>query len=319
MTPRGALPPQAGFQRQLTRVSRHFQWARANGLGRLIEEDGLDLRSRAGNAARKWRWRHLHGVQPGSAVPVFLVGVQRSGTNMIVKGLEAAPEFEVHNENDRSAFERFRLRPFPAVREIVERSRHRFVLFKPLCDSHRTDELLDTLGATSPGRAIWAYRSVDGRAASALAKFGDVNFRVLRGIAAGRAEGWWQAQRLSEDALAFLRSFDYDAVSPATAAALFWYVRNDLFFHLGLDRRGDVALVSYDAVLADPEARMRELCRFLGFEWSPSLIAHIEPRHPRGRTLEIDGRVRERCAELQERLDTVSASAGSRASGGHRR
>ncbi|MGH3118474.1 MAG: hypothetical protein ACRDQ2_15445, partial [Gaiellales bacterium] len=224
---------------------------------------------------------------------------------MIVRGLEAAPEFEVHNENERRAFERFRLRPLPGIREIVEESRHRYVLFKPLCDSHRTDEVLDTLGTRSPVRAIWAYRAVDGRVASTLAKFGDVNLNVLRTIAAGRGGDWWQAQRMSEETLAFVRGFDYETMTPATGAALFWYVRNALFFELGLDRRDDVALVSYDALLAQPELQMRELCRFLGFEWNPSLVAHVESRSSPGRRVPgIDPHVRERCAELQLRLDS---------------
>jgi hypothetical protein len=243
-------------------------------------------------------------------VAVFLVGVQRSGTNMIVRGLEAAPEFEVHNENDARAFERFLLRPLPVVRDVVNRSRHRYVLFKPLCDSHRTAELLDGFGTLSPARAIWAYRSMDGRVASALAKFGDVNLRVLRGIAAGEGATWWQAQGLSDETIGLLRSFDYDAMSPATASALFWYLRNRLFFDLGLDRRDDVALVSYDAVLADPEARMRRLCGFLAFDWRPELVAHIERRSapPNGSRADIDPRVRSLGDELLQRMNEVVAA-----------
>ena len=304
MTSPTTLPPQSGLARHGLRLARHWQWARSDGLGRLIEEDGLDLRDRLGTAARKWRWRRAQGADPGTAVAVLLVGVQRSGTNMVVRGLEAAPEFEVHNENDRAVFEHFQLRPLPEVRDVVMRSRHRFVLFKPLCDSHRTAELLDDLATTNPAKAIWAYRAVDGRAASAVAKFGDVNRRAMRGIAEGRGTGWWQAQCLSGDILDFVRSFDYDTMSPLTAAALFWYVRNNLVFDLGLDRRSDVALVSYDALIIDPEARMRSLCDFLGFDWRPDLTAHIERRSTAGgRRLDIDRRVRDRCEELQTRLD----------------
>ena len=298
------------WQRQKMRVSRHWHWVRTQGVGRLIEEDGLDLGDRARNAARKWQWRRACGVEAGTAVPVFLVGVQRSGTNMIVRGLESAPEFEVHNENDRRAFERFRLRPLPVVRDIVEESRHRYVLFKPICDSHRTDELLDELGTPTAGRAIWAYRSVEGRVRSTLAKFGDVNLTVMSNIAAGKGERWWQAQRISGETLKFLRSFDYSTMSPATGAALFWYVRNSLFFELGLDRREDVALVSYEAMLADPAGRMQELCAFLGFEWNPALVAHVEARSTPGpQVFNIDPRAREWCRDLHDRLDAHQEAA----------
>src|SRR5207248_1518559 len=157
-------------------------------------------------------------VDAGTAAPVWLVGVQRSGTNMVVRGLEASPEVEVRNENDSKAFERFRLRPDTVLRQIVLASRHRYVLFKPLCDSHRVDELL-ALHTPTSGRAIWAYRGVDGRVRSALAKFGDANLRVLTEIAAGRGGDRWQAQRLSRESLDLIRSFDWPAVSPASAAA----------------------------------------------------------------------------------------------------
>jgi len=292
------------------RVQRHWHWARTQGVGRLIEEDGLDPLARAQSALLKRRWRQAHGIERGTAVPVFLVGVQRSGTNMVVRGLEAAPEFEVHNENDRRAFDRFVLRPLPVIRGIVAASTHRFVLFKPLCDSHRVDKLLDEFKTPGAGRALWAYRSVDGRVASSLAKFGDMNLRVLRAIALGGAGDRWQAQRMSQDTLEFMRSFDYDTMSPATAAALFWWARNRLVFELGLDRRDDVALISYDALLADPESRMRDVCAFLGFGWNPSLIAHIEPRSPGGRIVEIDARVRERCTELSRRLEAARTGTG---------
>jgi hypothetical protein len=240
-------------------------------------------------------------------MPVWLVGVQRSGTNMVVRGLEESPEVEVHNENDRSAFDRFRLRPDAVVREIILASRHRYVLFKPLCDSHRVDELL-ALDTPTAGRAIWAYRGVDGRVRSALAKFGDANLRVLTEIAAGRGGDMWQAQRLSAKSLELIRSFDWTATSPGSAAALFWYVRNSLFFDLGLNRRDDVLLSSYDAVVAAPEAGTKAVASFLGLEWDPSLADHIERRDDdRPPPLELDPRVRRLCDELEARLDTVAA------------
>ncbi|MCU1451669.1 MAG: hypothetical protein JWP02_3839 [Acidimicrobiales bacterium] len=301
------IEDQSGIRHLATKAARHVRWARSDGLARLAEEDDLRPVVRASRAFQKWRWRRTHAVEIGTAAPVWLVGVQRSGTNMVVRGLEASPEVEVHNENDGKAFERFRLRPDPAVRDLVLRSRHRYVLFKPLCDSHRIDDLL-ALDTPTPGRAIWAYRGVDGRVRSALAKFGDTNLRVLTDIAAGRGLDRWQAQRLSGESLELIRSFDWSAMSPASGAAFFWYVRNILFFELGLDRRADVLLAGYDALVADPAAGTRALASFLGLAWHPGLAAHIERRDaPTPPPLDLDARVRQRCQELQERLDGLAA------------
>ena len=298
------------------RVVRHWRWARTEGVRRLIEEDGLDPVTRLPNAWRRWWWARRHPVAPGSATAVFLVGVQRSGTNMVVRAMEAAPEVEVHNENDRRAFDRFRLRSDATVRVIVASSRHRYVLFKPLCDSHRVDRLLDEVVTPGSGRAIWAYRAFEGRARSAVAKFGDANLQALRRIAAGDGAGMWQAERLSPESLDLIAGFDYDRLSRESAAALFWLVRNSLYFELGLDGRPDVTLSSYESLLADPRRALSRLCAFLGVAWHPRLAAHVSPRAPAWRPpLDIDAGIRRRCQELQERLDAALARAGNGGTG----
>jgi hypothetical protein len=299
------LQDQPAPRRLLGRISRHIHWARDQGVGRLIEEDQLNPIERIPLAIRKSRWRRSHSVAP-NAVPVFVVGVQRSGTNMLVRGLERSPEFEVRNENDGEAFERFLLRPDPVVRGIVERSGQRYVLFKPLCDSHRIGSVLDELGTPSPGRAIWAYRDVRGRVRSAVQKFGSANLDALRRIAAGEGETMWQAGGLGSDRLELIRSFDYEAMTPESAAALFWYVRNALYFDLGLDTRPDVVLASYRATVAGPERAMRALCVALDFGYQPALIAHIDARSSRpARPPELDPRIADLCGGLEARLDAT--------------
>ena len=294
-------PRESGAARLRRRLGRHVRWAREQGIGRLIEEDQLNPLERIPLARAKRRWRRAHHVAP-HAVPVFVVGVQRSGTNMLVRGLERSPEFEVRNENDGEAFDRFQLRPDPVIRGVVERSGHRYVLFKPLIDSHRVPQLLDGLGTPSPGRAIWAYRDVDGRVRSSVAKFGDSNLQALRRVAAGDT-AIWQAGGLSSERLAQLGSLDVDALSAESGAAVFWWLRNQLYFDLGLDGRSDVALAWYEATVADPETAIGRLCSFLDFPYRPELAAHIDRRAASDRPpLPLEPRVRELCDALQDRL-----------------
>ncbi|MFI5285587.1 MAG: sulfotransferase [Candidatus Dormibacteria bacterium] len=286
------------------RVRRHLRWGRTEGFSRLVEEDELNPVTRVRVAAAKWGWRRSHPRAPGLATPVYLVGLQRSGTNMLARGLDIAPEFEVHNENDRAVFDHFLLRDDDVIRRVVLASRHEYVLFKPLCDSHRVDHLLDSLGTPSPGRAIWAYRDVDGRVRSAVSKFGRNNLLTLRDIAAGKGAGMWQAQRLSAATLAEIASYDYETMTAETAAALFWWIRNGLYFETGLDRRDDVLLASYRDMLATPVEAMQAICTFLGLTYRPALIEHISPRGAVSRLqLDIDPRVRALCDHLQDRLD----------------
>jgi hypothetical protein len=283
------------------RLGRHARWAREQGLGRLIEEDQLNPLERIPLARAKRRWRRSHHVAP-RAVPVFVVGVQRSGTNMLVRGLERSPEFEVRNENDREAFDRFHLRPDPVIRALVERSGQGYVLFKPLIDSHRVADLLDGLATPSPGRAVWAYRDVDGRVRSSIAKFGDSNLQALRRIAAGDTS-IWQAGGLSPARLDLIASFDLASMSAESGAALFWWLRNQLYFDLGLDRRSDVELAWYEATVGEPERAVARICAFLDFPYRSELAAHIDRRAAEPRPgLDLDPRVRELCDELHARL-----------------
>ncbi|MDQ6877761.1 MAG: sulfotransferase [Candidatus Dormibacteraeota bacterium] len=316
LSAKGRQPERIGIQhlpgplRTLRRLQRHWRWGRAEGFGRLVEEDQLDPRARLAVASRRREWRRHNPVAPGSTTPVFLVGLQRSGTNMVARALEANPEFEVRNENDGAAFDRFRLRPLPVVRDLVMQSQQRFTVLKPLIDSHRVDELLAELGTPSPGKAVWTYRSVDGRVRSAVSKFGDQNLQVVKAIAQGRDADLWQAQRISDKSREFVRALDLDSLTQEGASAVIWYLRNTLYFETGLDARDDCMLISYDRLLDDPQREVGRICDFLGTDFRPEMITGIGRRGgPKQDELPLEPMVRARCNELERRLEEALASA----------
>ncbi len=300
--------------RARARVGRHVQWARQGGVGRIIEEDNLDPRARARAAMARRRWRREHAVAPGLARAVFVVGVQRSGTNMLTHGLDAMPEVEVHNENDKAVFERFQLRSHQVVVETVGMSAHQVVLFKPICDSHDTDLLLEAFrGAANPARALWAFRAVDDRVRSAVAKFGSVNQQVLTRIAREGIGTSWQTGRMSQEVLEQIRACTPASLSAQDGAALFWWMRNNLYFSTGLDRRSDVMPVSYDQIVADPAGRLRAVCDFVGLPYRDEVSAHVDSRSVGRATtrLDLDPRVRALCDDLGARLDAAAAGFGA--------
>ena len=299
--------PQTSRQHLTRKVVRRIHWARTEGLGRVIEEDRLDPRPRLRAAARKRWWRRSHPQAPGTAVPVYVVGLQRSGTNMLMRGLDEAPETEVRNENDRVLFHRFRIRSTDVLRRTVLASRQQFVFVKPICDSQHLDTFLD-LDGLAPGRGVWVYRDPDSRARSEVSKFGPANLLALRDIAAGRGAARWQGERLPQASVDLIASFDLETMTPLTAAVLFWAVRNDLFFELGLDQRDDVLLVSYDAFAAHPSTEMQRLCRSVGVSYRPELDEHVDRRVSHGtQPLEIDPRVRRLATEVHQRLEATRA------------
>ncbi len=291
----------------IRRVKRHWYWARTQGFGRLIEEDELDPRDRFRRASDKRRWRKAHAdVAP--ARPVYVVGVQRSGTNLVVRHLRDYPAVEAHNENSRAAFDRFQLKPDATISDLIRRSRHQFIVLKPLCDSHRTDDLLDGIESDTDARAIWVYRSFDARARSAVAKFGSSNRDVLAAGAAGAWDQTWQLSGVSPANRAFVESLDFTSMSAESGAALFWYLRNSLFFDLGLDQRDDVFLVSYDRLVANPDSGFASIDRFLELEDADPLESEEIRSLKQAAPLEIDPSVRQRCEALQQRLDEAATA-----------
>jgi hypothetical protein len=299
--------PAPGFE-LVPRVRRHWQQLRRDGVSKTLR---ADLR-RSRRVLRRYAWLATHNYAP-RAVPVYVVGVQRSGTEMLLFTLAECPAAEIHNESDDSrAFSNWALRDDGVVRSIVESSRSRWVIFKPLCDSHRIEHLMTGLGAPSPGRSVWIYRSWEGRIRSVLALWPENNRRVLSEIAAGVDR--WEAGGLTPETLELIRSFDYDRLSQASGAALLWYARNSLFFDLGLKARDDVALVSYERFLDDPERSMRGVCEFIGVPFERRMIERIGRRPPAtAGDLDIDPRIRSVCDDLERRLNAeLDARLGTR-------
>jgi hypothetical protein len=311
-----SLPGQA-LSTLVLKIRQNWRWSKTHRWAHLIEEHDLNPVVRARRAIRKGLWRLVHSNARTPAAPVFIVGVQRSGTNLLAHGLDEMAEFQVYNEGNSKAFSKYHFRPLSVIEPLVRQSRAKFVVFKPLCDSHRTPELLDHFQPNA--RAIWAYRNVDGRVRSAVAKFGDSNLRVLRAFAAGEEQKpWnaWQVHRLSAESADFIKSLDFSRISAESAAALFWYVRNLLYFEMGLDRRPDTVLVNYDELLAEPEKTARALCSFLDVPYRSIMISNLDVRRPAQRPpLAIEPRIRQRCSELKQRLDAVCAAQMARLTG----
>ena len=108
-----------------------------------------------------------------------------------------------------------------------------------------------------------------------------------------------------------IRSFDWERMSPASASALFWYVRNRLLFDLDLtDRSRPRGGLVPGARAATPGRRSNRCSTCSDLRFTDDLIAHIDARESASSAgkppLDIDPRVRRLCAELEDRLDAVA-------------
>jgi len=251
---------------------------------------------------RRAAWRAIHDCSP-NATPIYILGVQRSGTNMLLGAFAKAPETEIHNESMNSrAFSVWTLRGDDVVRSLIESSRHRCIIFKPLVDIYRVVHLMEGLGVPSSGRAIWIYRDFADRVRSVYGNWPDSPGEYGLRIATGYRN--WETAGLTEETLSIIDRLDAETMTPASGAALFWYLRNSLFFDLQLAPRPDVALISYDTFIVDPAPLMAQLCDFAGVRFRSEMVSGIARRPPPvSIEIEIDPVIADACDVLRRRLD----------------
>jgi hypothetical protein len=216
--------------------------------------------------------QHWHNPgKPGSR-PAFLLGCGRSGTSMLVLQLGRSWQIDVYNESNPAAFDHWRLRPLPVIREIVGRSRASFTLFKPILDTYRACLLLDNF---PEAKILFAFRHYDDVVNSSLKKFG-VNNRITHVNAwVGEDFAEFADLRPPAETEAFIRTHWQPGLSPESGAALYWLFQNRLFFDLGLvaDRR--VRLVCYESVVNHPATELTAICDFLQIRFEPAMAAGI--------------------------------------------
>jgi len=250
---------------------------------------------------RAYRRETRGGDAPRFAI---VVGCQRSGTDMVLWTLDRSLDVDRFDEDSRVAFADCRIRSPKTRGRLLQGSDAQCVIFKPVCDSHRTDELL---GQHPGGRAIWVYRDYRDVAHSAVQRWGEMNLRFVRELAAGGGD-WgrrqWNRELMSPARLRAVQELVADDLTPHGAAAIYWYLVNDTFFEQQLDRRGEVTIARYEDLVTAPRDEFRRLCRFLEIGYDDGMVHDIFARSARRRSgLPISPKIAEHCEALLARLD----------------
>lgn len=262
-------------------------------------------------AFRGWkRLRQRLARAEGPSTQVFVAGVQRSGTNMLMHVLERSPDTDVVHEGDPRAFDQYVMRALPVVQDLDRRSPAAFFVIKALCELDRIPAFLD---AFDRPRCVWIYRDYRDVANSMLASFRSIPDTVRRLARDGDAVGWW-GQGMSERTRRILGEVTARPVTDHSLAALLWYLRNVLYFEQGLDRDPRVLPVRYETLVASPTREAERVFAFLGIPFSERYTARVHATSVSRRSPpELDEEVETLCRDLLQRLDAAADSTGKAA------
>jgi len=227
---------------------------------------------------------------------------------MAQRTLDRLMEVDKFEEHDPRAFRDCRIVGKEVRDALIERSTAKCVLFKPICDSHRALELF----TEHPGsRAIWIYRDYRDVANSSVEYWGDQTKMYIEDLLDGGGD-WgvsqWNREKVTDECLDEIRQACSDGLCPHGACALFWYMRNRLYFRQNLQDRSDTLLVRYEDTVQKPREEFERMCRFLGLTFDPSIVADIFATSLRRREFpKISPRIERLCDGMMDRLDRAYA------------
>ncbi|MDG1482899.1 MAG: glycosyltransferase [Myxococcota bacterium] len=249
--------------------------------------------------------KHLGQLRYGLTRPRrlgFVFGCQRSGTKMVMKVLDNSPTARIYHEHHGVAFSDFLLRSTPTINMLVNASPAPSQIFKPICDSHRADEILRQHPSA---RGLWIYRDAGDVANSAVAKWGEHQRAIIAAVASGDHTTWgWRTARLPESVVTDIQRVYRDDLTAEEGALLFWYMRNAFFFSLNLHTDSRVRLIRYESLVSEPGRSFQDVFSHLDVAFEPQFVAEVRTdsinrRPPPGAHPDI----RDLCAALQARLD----------------
>jgi hypothetical protein len=230
---------------------------------------------------------------------LLIVGMQRSGTNMLMDAFDKSPNTQVFHDWDARAFEQYQLHDNDPIRQLTRHSRAHTVVFKTLFESTRTTDLLEQL---QPARAIWLLRHYDDVVNSMVKSFGDMSAQLQK-IVADPDSNTPHGRGISADTHAAVGAVHHAGMDAHNTAALLWYIRNSSYLNQGCDQRDDIDLILYEDIVSDPVNQIRGVFERAALPFSACMASHIHAHSVRrDQPSGLDTPVRNLCDDLWQHL-----------------
>jgi hypothetical protein len=230
---------------------------------------------------------------------LFIAGMQRSGTNMLMDALERSFATDVYHEWDERAFVNYQMRDRAVIRGLLRKSHGKVFVIKALCELQELTELM-TIFENS--KTIWIFRQYQDVVNSMIRSFGNMDKQIIR-LANDPDSEAWLGKGMSEQTSAVLRDIVKPDISLASASALQWYIRNVLFFEQGFESNEKVLPVIYEQLVDIPKCEMERIFSFANINYSERIIRNIHSGSVgRRESPVIDAKIKELCSSLQQKI-----------------
>lgn len=209
------------------------------------------------------------------ARPVFIAGMQRSGTTMLMNVFHLRPDTSVFDEaRNSTVFKNFRIRDVGTLRRGLMSQSLPIAVFKVICDSH---EIVSLFEAFPDAKVLWMYRNPGDNADSQLKKF-EHPVKAIKLVHAGEQGGGWFAEGVSENTRRTLHQFRGNELSDFDWACLNWWARNQLFFEQDLASDKRVEVLRYEELVANPIDVMGQVIDWLGMPYHDRSFRFVHSR-----------------------------------------
>jgi hypothetical protein len=252
---------------------------------------------------KQWHLSRIASKKTISKVEcIFIAGMQRSGTNLVMDILERSLDTDIYHERDQRAFDNYEMRDRAVIHDLVDFSKADYFVIKALCESQYLRSLLDEF---EPAKALWVVRNFEDAVNSMVISFSGFTKRIKM-IAEDRNSCGWRGKGMSDETHAIVRKHCKPDINEVTAAALKWYYRNILFFEQNLDKDNRVKLIAYEQLVTQPIEEAQRIFQFLGPAFHPRVVRWVSPRSIRRRPPpDIDKAVWTLCDNLMQRFQHV--------------
>jgi len=227
---------------------------------------------------------------------------------MVCKAIGKHPYGWEYWESDFSlAFKGYYLREAWIIDLLICHTPAPLISFGCILDSQSANELLSRFEGA---KAIWVYRRyVDVANSCARMQWGHHLMEFIQWVAHGELERLGaRGKHISEKTVRLFGRLFREDLSTVDSACLYWYMRNQLYFDLGLHNDPRVLIVKYEDTARNKENAFRRIFGHLGFTFDPAVIEGIFAssvgKHPKP---SIDPAIQEVCETLKTRLDVYYA------------